>query len=378
VTIDNRARGLTSQILAGRAVTGAAAARVMIDGQPYLNFFGSGYLALTDEPRIREAARQALEGGAPFARQFASALGATDPIFDEVEQLGAAACGTESSVYFASGYLIGAVGIASLAQSFQLLFLDANAHYSLEDAAKATGLPRFQFIHGDPDSLKEQLRQHVRGQQRPLVLTDGVFATTGYIPPLADYAAALAPYDGRMFVDESHGFGVVGEHGRGAIEYCAVESFATAGATLSKAYCTQGAVMGCTVERATMLQTLPPIRAACAGSPLSAAAATASLRFVAQHPELRVNLRATTAYFRARMRELGLDVIESPAPIISFRLGSQAEMLALQRRLFDQGIFIYHSTYIGAGTEGVIRCAVFRDHTREDIDHLTSALRQSA
>ena len=378
MTIHSGARAVAPPLLAGRSVTSAAAARVTIDGQPYLNFFGNGYLALTEENEIREAARRALERGAPFARQFASALGTVDPIFDEIERLGAEACGTEASVYFASGYLIGAVGIASLAQSFQVLLLDESAHYSLQDAARATGLPHFLFMHGDPDSLKDRLRQHVRGKQRPLVLTDGVFATTGYIPPLADYATVLAPYDGRIFVDESHGFGVVGLRGRGAIEHCAVENIATGGATLSKAFCTQGAIVGCTHERAARLQTLPPIRGACAGSPLSAAAAAASLRFVARRPELRSNLRGMTSYFRIRLRELGLDVIESPAPIVSFRSGIQADMLALQRRLFDHGIFIYHSTYIGAGPEGMIRCAVFRDHTREDIDSLIAALRQSA
>lgn len=361
-------------LLAGRIVGGPASARVTIDGREYINFFGSAYLALSGVPQIRAAVEQALSQGASFAQHFAPILGGVDPIFDGTERAGAFACGKEASVYFASGYLIGTVGIASVDQPFDLLILDESAHYSLKDAAKLTGLPSFTFAHCDAGSLREVLTRHVRANQRPLVLTDGVFATTGRIPPLADYAAQLAPYDGRLFVDEAHGFGVVGDHGRGATEYCGVEYIASTGATLSKAFCAQGAIVGCSAATAARLRTLPQLRGANAGSPLSAAAATASFAYVRAHPEFRGNLRTMTDYFRARLRSIGLEVIDSPAPIVAFHFGRRTDMLAVQHNLFNRGIYIYHSTYIGAGSEGVIRCAVFRDHSRDDIDALVSAL----
>lgn len=115
---------------------------------------------------------------------------------------------------------------------------------------------------------------------------------------------------------------------------------------------------------------------ACAGSSLSAAAA--SLSYVADHPELRSNLRAMAQYLREQLRGLGLDVPDTPAPIVTFEWGSGADMRSLQRRLFDRGIHVYYSTYIGAGAEGCIRCAVFRDHSRHDIDMLIDALCQTA
>jgi 7-keto-8-aminopelargonate synthetase-like enzyme len=276
-------------------------------------------------------------------------------------------------VYFASGFLIGRVGLTSYEQAFDLLILDDTAHYNLRDAAKLTGLPTFTFAHCDVGSLSDVLKQHVRAKQRPLVITDGVF-TTGRIPPLRDYAAVLEGYNGRLFVDESHSFGVVGENGRGAAEYCGVEHLAPIGATLSKAYCAQGAILGCSAAAALRLRTIPPIRACCAGSPLSAAAATASLTYVAKRPEIRKNLREMTDYLRARARSTGLDVIDSPAPVVAFQYGKRADMEALQRRLFDRGIHIYHSTHLGTGPEGMIRCSVFRDHTREDMDALVDAL----
>jgi 7-keto-8-aminopelargonate synthetase-like enzyme len=363
-------------LLTGKKIGGTVSARISIDSREYINFFGSTYLALSDVPEIREAVRVALAAGCPFANAVPSVLGGLDPIFEDVERTAAAFCGTEASVYFASGYLIGMVGLASIDAPFDVLLLDECAHFSLKDSARLTGLPAFTFAHCDVDALAEVLRLHVRSGQRPLVLTDGVFATTGRIPPLAAYAAILAPYDGRLFIDEAHGFGVVGKSGRGAGEFCGVESVATVGATLSKAFCAQGAVVGCPAATAVRLRSAPPVRGACAGSPLSAAASAASLAYVARHPEFRAELSRTAEYLRSRLRGIGVEVIDTPAPIVSFQMGGRAEMLAIQRRAFEQGIYIYHSDYIGAGRDGVLRCALFRNHALEDIDALIDVLRR--
>lgn len=365
-----------ASLLTGKSVEGCISARIRIDGREYINFFGHGYLALAQVPEIRRAVVRVLEQGVPFARQMPAVVGGCDPIFAAVEQAAAAACGTQAAVYVASGYLIGAVALRALEGTFDVLLLDTTAHYNLRDAAALSECPIFTFNHCDAQSLREVLRRHTCAKQRPLVVTDGVFATTGRIPPLAHYAEVLSPYDGgRLFVDEAHSFGVVGENGRGAAEYCGVEHLTPAtGATLSKAFCAQGAIVGCSTAAAARLESLPPVRGACAGSTLSAVAATASLAYVAGHPHLRSDLRVITEYFRARLRSIGVEMMESPAPIVSFRWGKRIDMLELQRRLFDRGIYIYYSTYIGAGSEGLIRCAVFRDHTREDIDQLIAAL----
>jgi 8-amino-7-oxononanoate synthase len=367
----------SASLLTGKTIGGPAAARFTIDGREYINFCGSGYLALSAVPEIRVAVFQALQQGVPFARHMAARTGAIDPIFRAIEHAGAVACRTEASVYFASGYLIGAVGLACLAGSFDVLVRDEDAHYNLCDATKQCERPSFTFAHCDPESLAQVLKKHVRAGQRPLVVTDGAVATTGRIPPLADYGAVLEAYDGRMFVDESHSFGVVGENGRGAAEHCGAEQLATIGATLSKAYCAHGAIIGCSAEQALRLQATPPIRGANAGSPLSAAAANASLRYVASRPVLRTRLRAMTDYLRMRLRARGVEVIDSPAPIVAFQCGSPADMQALQRRAWDRGIYVAYvppGGYAGAGRQGMLRCAVFRDHSQHDIDELVATV----
>lgn len=368
--------GFKGRLFENGILNGATTARVSISGRAYVNFVGCGYLALSQVPELRAAARQALEDGAPFCRQFPSDFDVIDPIFRRVEQQAAAALGTEASIYFASGYLIGMVGVASLADSFDLIFIDESAHYNLQDAVKLTGLRSFKFAHCDAEHLRQLLQQHVGTKERPLIVTDGVFPATGTLPPLADYASVCAPYEGRFFIDESHAFGVVGAHGRGSAEYCGVEHLAATGATLSKAFCGQGAIVGGTNQAIARLRTLPIIRGANAGSPISAAASAASLEYVKGHPELRDKLRATALYLRQQLRSLGLPITDSPAPVVSFQLGRREEMQALQRKVLSRGVYIHHSDYIGAGPQGLIWCAVFADHTRDDINALIEAIRE--
>ena len=113
-----------AKVLQGRILRGSVAARINIDGREYINFFGAGYLALGSLPEIRSAVSRALEEGVPFAQQLPPSHGAVDPIFHAVEKAGALACGTEASVYFGSGYLIGSVAVAAIYNSFDLVLID--------------------------------------------------------------------------------------------------------------------------------------------------------------------------------------------------------------------------------------------------------------
>ena len=164
--------------------------------------------------------------------------------------------------------------------------------------------------------------------------------------------------------------------GRGSGELYGVEHITHAGATLSKAFCSHGAIVGCSAATALHLRDLPQIRGSSAGSSVSAAVGAASLKYVANHPHLREELTDTTRYFRTLLTGLGVQVPESPAPIVTFKYGGRNDMEALQRRLWREGIHIYHSSYGGAGPYGVIR-AVFRDHSRADIDRLVSAIKST-
>ena len=362
-------------LLAGRKIHGPESARIWIDDQPYINFVGSSYLALQALEELRNAGRRAVELGHPWSQMRTTAYGGADPVFGEVETEGAAFFNSETSVFMPTGYFCGPAALAGLQPGFAGIFIDELAHYSLFDAARLSGCPTVSFAHCDAGALRDAVHRHAATGQRPLVLTDGVFATTGRMPPLAEYAAIAADAGGSLFVDESHAYGVVGDNGRGAAEHCGVPKALHAG-TLGKGFCAQGALLPCTREFAARVRSLPPVRGAGAGSPVSALVGAAALRLARAHPERRQHLHTISQRLKAGLRGLGLEIVDTPAPITAFRVGRKPDMLALQKSLFDDGLHVVISSYIGAGPEGMIRCATFADHSESDIDRLVEALRQ--
>lgn len=362
-------------LLAGRTVRGPESARIWIDEQPYINFVGCSYLALQACEELRSAGRRAVELGHPWSQMRSAAYGGADPVFDEPESEGASYFGHETSVFLPTGYFCGLAAVAGLQSEFDAIFIDELGHFSLFDAARLSGCPWSTFPHCDAGALQDAVRRCSTTNRRPLVLTDGVFATTGRIPPLAEYARIVADADGLLFVDESHGYAVVGRNGRGAAEHCGVTGALHAG-TLGKGFCAQGGLLPCTREFAARVRSLPPVRGAGAGSPVSALVAAAAMRFTRAHPERRKHLHAISQRLKTGLRGLGLEIVDTPAPITAFRVGRKPDMLALQKSLFDDGLNIVVSNYIGAGPEGMIRCATFADHSESDIDHLVEALRQ--
>ncbi len=361
-------------LLAGRTLRGPESARLWVDERPYVNFVGCSYLALQTLPELSSAAQRAISGGHPWAQMRSDAQGGTDPVFDELAVEGARFFGSETAVFLPSGYFCGPVVVAGLSDHFDAVFMDELAHYSLRDAAQLSNRPVHVFAHADVQALREALRRHGTRAHRPLVLSDGVFATTGRVAPLADYARVAQEAGGVLVVDEAHAYGVLGEGGRGAAEHCGVPEAWHAG-TLSKGFCAHGGLLPCSREFAARVRRLPPLRGASAGSPVSALVAAAAMRYVRENPARRELLRALSQRLKAGLRGLGLAIVDTPAPITAFSVGHTDDMVALQRALFDRGLHVALSTYIGSGPHGMIRCATFADHSAEDIDQLVQALR---
>lgn len=355
------------QLLDGHELRGGGTSELFIDGEKLLNFSGCNYLALTNNRELRDAAQQALDEGVGFSRYLVHAYGGHDPYFDAVEQEAAKFFGTEAAVYLPSGYMIGAAGFAAAEPEYDVILLDDTAHWCLVDAAKLTEKPIRHFAHRSATGLAEALEQLAPGQ-RPLVVTDGAFATLGALPPLDEYAVLLRPLNGRILVDESHSGGVVGESGRGTVEHFGVEDIAHVGITLSKAFCGQGAVYVGSLESVERARACTAVRGSNSGTPISANVCAAALRFVRANPSLCAKVRGSAEYLRNRLRGIGLDVAKTPTSIVSFSHGGFSDMRAIQERLFDKRIYVLHSNYIASGPGGIIRLSVFADHSKTQLD----------
>ena len=146
-----------------------------IDGRQFLYFVGTGYLGLQGRAEVIQAACDAARQYGVGSATTRTGYGTTPPLL-EVERLTAELTGAEDALYFPSGYASSQVAAAALADACDAVAIDEFSHYCLFEAARATGRPTFRFAHGDAAALRTVLAEKVKPGQRPLVLTDGVFA----------------------------------------------------------------------------------------------------------------------------------------------------------------------------------------------------------
>jgi len=358
-----------------RTLQSAVGAEIVIDGRRYINFGGSSYLGMAARPHILQAGMEALSecgSGAPLARFHRVFTRA----HQEVESQACRLFESDAAMYIAGGYYFGLVALAAIRKRFDTIYFDEHAHFSLREAIAASGLESRSFRHLDAQHLRDRLASQAGSRHCPLVVTDGLFSTLGEIAPLDELADIVTPYDGKLLVDESHSFGVLGPNGRGAVEHHGLQGGPVLfGGSLGKAFGTCGGIIPGSVDEVTEMRLTPAGRGASAGLAAAAAMCARSLQFVREHPELLRQLRVNVSYLKSGLRKLGLTVDCSDVPIAAFTVGVQEQDLrSLRDRLQAQGIFVYHSKYIGAGAAGVIRCGIFADHTTEHMDALLQAL----
>ncbi|MBB3120995.1 aminotransferase class I/II-fold pyridoxal phosphate-dependent enzyme [Pseudoduganella violacea] len=357
-----------------RRVSSPSCARIEVDGRSLLNFGGSAYLGLGGNAALLDAGAAALRRfgvHSQLGRHYGYALAPNL----EAEQAARAYFGVDGAMYFGTGYLFGLIAIPALAECCDAIFIDEAAHYSLYDGARASGRPIHTFRHCDAADLGRQLAHKPTAGARPMVVTDGMFATRGTIAPLADYERLLRRHAGWLVVDESHAFGVLGAQGRGAVEACGIApDRVVAGGSMSKAFGAHGGIALGPARIIDLLWRAPAARGAALGSSAGAAMTACSLQLVRSQPELRERLRTNTRLLKRSLRQLGLAIDDNDSPVSAFIVGDAGRMRSIQEALMQEDIFITYSQYVGAGAEGVLRVAAFADHQASDIHRLQSAL----
>jgi 8-amino-7-oxononanoate synthase len=367
-----------------------------IDGREYLYFVGTGYLGLQSHPEVVRAACEATERYGLHSATTRAGFGNTPPAL-LVERRAAEFFGCETAFYFSAGYASNSILLRAVEEQFDAIFVDEHSHYCVLEAAAQSGRPTFRFRHRDAADLADNMRKHLRPGGRPLVMTDGVFSVRGTIAPLADYWAAFAQYPGSgLLVDDAHGVGVLGHRGRGTMEHFGMfdamfkgsinsnRSPGIAGhtaflcATLSKALGGFGGIIPGSeefIERVRKAShwydgaTSPP-------APVTAAGARA-LELIQADSELRTRLWANVRLLKDGLRGLGLDVDDTPVPIICLVVGDAENMRRIQQELMRRGIAIaYIGAYSGLAEAGGLRIAAFATHTEPMIRQLLDELRQ--
>lgn len=369
-------------------------AETVVDGRRYLYFAGTGYLGLQGHPEVIRAACEATERYGVGSATSRARFGNTPPII-EAEREAARLFGTEDAFHFMSGYVGNEILARAIEGEVDCVFIDQCSHYCVFDAARRLGKPMHEFRHCDAEGLAEKLRDKLPPRGRPLVMSDGVFSARGAIAPVTEYREILGSYPGAtLIIDDAHGLGVLGTNGRGTLEHAGLLQLGVnvelpdgrkpgspcllMCGTLSKALGGYGGIIPGTRAMIERIRSTSHYYAGASPLPIPAAAASAqALRLVMAHPEMRTRLWDNVRILKSGLRQMGLEVDDTPVPIICLTLGTADNMQRIQRELAARGILIaYMPTYSGIGPEGALRVAVFSTHTDEMIGRLVEELRE--
>jgi len=356
---------------------GPVGALTRIDGRTYDYFGGCGYLGLQSQPQVLQAAADAVLRYGLSTANSRGGLGES-PLYTEMEETACAFFACEKVLTFASGYLGAAVLIQGEGQANDHFFIDADAHFSLWDAAAASNHAITPFAHCRPEALQVALQHELTAGERAVVLSDGLFPISGEVAPLPDYLEVLRNLPARLIVDDAHGAGVLGEHGRGTLEFWSItDERVSVSATFNKAL---GGFGGLVYGRRQALEHLERNSRVLAGSsplPLPAAAAiTQALRLLQVSPQLLQQLQANVRQARAGLEELGWQLPVAETPILCLPARGGLNLFRLREELFHRGIAVeFVNSYPSAPAGGAIRLAVFATHTPAQIERLLAAIR---
>jgi len=353
-----------------RTIGSPADAWMVVDGKKVLNFCTNNYLGLANHPKMKEAAKAAIDrwGVGPAAVR---SIAGTQALHVELERRLAAFKGVEDALYVQSGFCANQAAIPPLVGKEDVIFSDRLNHASIIDGARLSSARIVVYEHCDPADLEAKITEHLPQYRRGLMVTDGVFSMDGDIAPLDRLMEVADRYGVLTMVDDAHGEGVLGKGGRGIVDHFGLHgAFDVEMGTLSKAF---GVVGGVIAGKKTIVdylrQKARPFLFSSAVTPADTAACLAAVNLLEESEALVEKLWANAAYFRGEMQRLGFDTGRSQTPIVPVMLGDAGLAKQFSRALFEAGVF---AMSIGFPTvpKGLARIRVMNTaaHSRDDLD----------
>lgn len=358
-----------------RDVEHADGVRLRVDGRALVSFASNDYLGLAHHPEVVRAMQDAASRWG-VGSTAAHLLGGHRRPHAELERAVAQWLGYESALLFSTGYLANLGVIAGLMQRGDVCVQDKLNHACLIDGATLAGCELRRYPHNDVDAAARQL--DAAGASPKLLATDGVFSMDGDLAPLRELAALARHRGALLFVDDAHGFGVLGPDGQGSPEHLGLTArdVPLRMVTLGKAVGCGGAlVLGSRDLIDALVQFARPFVYATAMPPAVAAAATAAIAILRREPERRAHLHALIARFRAGAAQLGCTLIDSLTPIQPILIGAAGPAVALSQALLQRGWYVpaIRPPTVPRGSAR-LRVALSAAHTAAQVDDLLDAL----
>jgi len=361
---------------------GIAGARTRIGNRELLNFASYNYLGLNGDPRVAQAAKDAIErhGVSASASRIVSG---ERPIHAALEAALAANYGSEAALTFVSGHATNVTVIGHLLGARDLVLHDAAIHNSCTEGARLSGARRIAFPHNDWQAAERELAAARRGARRALIVIEGHYSMDGDIPDLPRFIAMAEKHEAWLMVDEAHALGVIGATGRGIHEHfgCDPAGVDIWMGTLSKTLSACGGYIAGSRELVDYLKHSAPGFVYSVGMPPAlAAAALESLHVMQAEPDRVAQLQANGVLFRRLAREAGLNTGSSAGhSIVPVIVGSSIGAARLSAALFARGVNVQPILFPAvAESSARLRFFLSAEHTESDIRATVAAVAEAA
>jgi 8-amino-7-oxononanoate synthase len=368
-----------------RLLTSEAGPVVEMEGRETIMLGSNNYLGLTGDPRVKQAAREALERygtGLTGSRL----LNGTTPLHLDLESELAEWMGTDDAIVFTTGYQANVGCIGTILEPGDTVICDSGDHASILDGCRLSGARLRPFRHNQIPKLERMLDRAAGDGGGILVVVDGVYSMEGDLCDLPAIVDLCSRYGARLMVDEAHGVGVLGERGAGASELFGLEDRVDLRmGTFSKSLASCGGFIAGPADVVEYLRIASRAFIFSASAvPAAIGAALAALRICrAEGGPLFEKLLGNADYLRAGFGGLGLEVVEpgtlpdgSPAttPVVPVRVGDDWQAVTLWKALFDAGVYTNVAIHPAVPPGGaLLRTSLMATHEHEHLDRALAA-----
>lgn len=346
----------------------------VIDGRRVLMFGSNNYLGLTTHPKVREAAKGAIDR---FGTSMTGSrlVNGSMKLHNEFEEKLAAYFGKESALVFTTGYQVNLAACAALlSNKSSVAVIDRNVHASLYDGVRlgqATGARMTRYKHADAKSLDRAL-ERVQPGEGALVITDGVFSAEGEIAKLDEIVPVVKKHKARLFVDDAHALGVIGPGGRGTAHHFGLsDEVDLIGGTFSKSLASTGGwLVG---ERKTLeyiQHFAPSFMFAASAAPPSVAAAMAAFEVMQEESWRMEKLRENFTFMRDGLRGLGFELGHTQTAVIPIYIRQDLRTILMWRDLLEEH-GVYTNPFISPGVppkSAMLRTSYMATHERSHLE----------
>lgn len=352
-----------------RSIENSEGTVVNVDGREQIMIGSNNYLGLTHHPHVVEAAKKAIDvfGTGCTGSCF---LNGNLNIHEELEEKLAKYLGHEAVLIFSTGMQTNLGSVSAVCGPKDCLIFDSENHASIIDASRLALGPTFKYKHNNMESLEEVLEENISRFKNVWIVADGVFSMTGELLKMPEVIALAKKYGAHVYIDDAHGIGVMGDRGRGTMNYFnCIDDVQLNMGIFSKSFASIGGVLSGSADLIDYVKyNVRSFMFSASMASSAVAIVSACLDVIMSDEPIYENLWDNVGFMREGFRDIGFYTYNSSTPIIPIFIGDEMKSLQVTNFLMENGIFATSvlPPAVPKG-EALIRTSYMATHKKEEL-----------